>query len=90
MNIFGIPFVGADICGFAGDTTEELCARWMALGSFYPYSRNHNIEGAKSQEPYLWETVAEASRRNLKIRYTLLPYYYTLFYMVFFLSFFPF
>jgi alpha-glucosidase (family GH31 glycosyl hydrolase) len=52
-GMVGIPFVGADICGFLGDTNPALCARWYALGVFYPFSRNHNDLNAIDQEPYV-------------------------------------
>ena len=77
---FGIPLVGADICGFNGNTTAALCQRWMELGAFYPFSRNHNTDDGIDQDPVaLGPAVVEASRKALMVRYTLLPYLYTLF-----------
>ncbi|KAJ7680135.1 glycoside hydrolase family 31 protein [Mycena rosella] len=79
FQIFQIPFVGADTCGFNEDTTEELCNRWMQLSAFAPFYRNHNTKGATSQEPFIWESVTNASIVAMAVRYSLLPYWYTLF-----------
>ncbi|CAF4952244.1 unnamed protein product [Rotaria sp. Silwood1] len=81
FNWFGIPFNGADICGFDKSPTEEMCIRWMQVGAFYPFSRNHNIWKTPDQDPAAWSPSATAIMASaLRIRYTLLPYYYTLFY----------
>jgi alpha-glucosidase len=74
-QMFQIPFVGADTCGFNDNTDEELCNRWMQLAAFTPFYRNHNVKGAISQEPYVWDSVANASRTAIAVRYALLPYW---------------
>ncbi|EGN94282.1 glycoside hydrolase family 31 protein [Serpula lacrymans var. lacrymans S7.3] len=79
FQIYQIPFVGADTCGFHDNTSEELCNRWMQMSAFVPFYRNHNMLGMLSQEPYRWPSVANASRIAIAARYSMLPYWLTLF-----------
>lgn len=81
FGLYGIPLTGSDVCGFFGNTTEQLCSRWLELGAFYPFSRTHNINDSIDQDPYsLGPAVVDAAKVALGMRYSLLPYLYTLFY----------
>lgn len=81
FSLFGIPMFGVDTCGFNGNSDEELCNRWMQLSAFFPFYRNHNDLSTIGQEPYQWASVIDASKSAMKIRYAILPYFYTLFHL---------
>uniref|UniRef100_A0A7I4Y572 P-type domain-containing protein n=1 Tax=Haemonchus contortus TaxID=6289 RepID=A0A7I4Y572_HAECO len=78
FNMFGIPYIGADICGFHGKPSEELCLRWQQLGAFHPFMRNHNVKLAEPQDPAQWPQVVEATKKATFFRYKYLPYLYSL------------
>ena len=88
FNIFGIPFSGADICGFVRNATKEICIRWYNLGIFYPFMRNHNYKKAKDQYPWSFNDsdkkydIISIIRRNINIRYSLLRYIYSQLFLI--------
>ncbi|CAD5120509.1 DgyrCDS9075 [Dimorphilus gyrociliatus] len=82
FQLYGIPFMGGDICGFVGDTTEELCIRWTQVGAFYPFMRNHNNLGGKDQDPAVFSKRAQEAIIDVtKFRYFVMPYLYSLLYL---------
>lgn len=79
MGLCGAPHVGVDIGGFYHNAFGELFARWMEVGTFYPFMRCHTSRGSRAQEPWAFGPAVEAVARGaIALRYRLLPYLYTL------------
>jgi alpha-glucosidase len=77
LSLSGVALCGSDVGGFLDDCTGELLARWMQLGAFMPFFRNHSSLGTHAQEPWAFGPEIEAiCRRYLEMRYQLLPYLY--------------
>ena len=81
MGLSGIPFVGPDIGGYIGDGTKELFTRWMEVGTFSPFMRNHKGFFTTANEPWAYGEETEAiSKTWIGFRYRLMPYIYSAFY----------
>ncbi|GAA5895979.1 hypothetical protein JCM6882_005578 [Rhodosporidiobolus microsporus] len=80
-NIAGIVFIGSDVGGFFGNPTAEMMTRWHQIGTFSPFFRAHGHIDTKRREVYLWdEPYRSIMREAIRLRYQLLPVFYTSFY----------
>ncbi|HEY4335008.1 MAG TPA: TIM-barrel domain-containing protein, partial [Puia sp.] len=81
LGLSGVPFVGPDLGGYIGDGNKELYKRWVEVGVFSPFVRNHREFFANAGEPWAYGEEAEAiSRTYIGFRYRLMPYLYSAFY----------
>ncbi|MFL6656833.1 MAG: TIM-barrel domain-containing protein [Massilia sp.] len=80
LGLSGVPFTGMDVGGFTGTPTPSLYARWMQIGAFNPYFRNHSAYGTKAAEPWTFgDEVLDIARNYISLRYRLMPYLYSAF-----------
>ena len=78
LGLSGFSFAGADVGGFRGSPAPELLTRWMELGAFTPFYRNHGEKNSRFREPWVDGPEHEAIRKKyIETRYRLLPYIYT-------------
>ena len=55
-------------------------ANWTAVGVYFPFVRNHCIDGGRAQEPWAFDQqTLDVCRTAINRRYRLMPYIYTLF-----------
>lgn len=81
FNMFGIPHVGADVCGYRANDemtekeSQELCARWIQLAAWYPFARHHTDEKG-GLEPYNLGDYGEMAAESIRYRYKNLMFMY--------------
>lgn len=80
LGLVGYHFAGADVGGFFGNPSSDLLVRWYQAGAMQPFFRAHAHIESKRREPWLFgPTVLSQIRNALKLRYSLLPLWYTAF-----------
>ncbi|KAG6828839.1 hypothetical protein H0H92_006598 [Tricholoma furcatifolium] len=80
VNIGGFSFAGSDVGGFFGNPDPEMLVRWYQVGAFAPFFRAHAHIDTKRREPFLLDQPYKAIIKDiLRLRYSLLPVWYTAF-----------
>ncbi len=78
MNMCGFFFVGPDIPGFGANADSQLLIRWLQVGVFTPFLRNHCALFCRNQEPWAFDqTTTNIARNLIKFRYAMLGYIYS-------------
>ncbi|OWB55681.1 hypothetical protein B5S28_g1557 [[Candida] boidinii] len=81
LNVVGMQFSGADVAGFFGNPDKELLTRWYQTGIWYPFFRAHAHIDSRRHEPWVaGDPYTTIMREAVKLRYRLLPLFYTQFY----------
>jgi alpha-glucosidase len=81
LGLSGVSFAGPDVGGFMGNPSEQLFTRWMSLGVFTPFYRNHSAWDTRAKEPWAFGLNVERTvKKMISYRYRLLPYIYSSFY----------
>ncbi|MEO6356227.1 MAG: glycoside hydrolase family 31 protein [Ferruginibacter sp.] len=81
MGLSGIPFVGPDLGGYIGDGTKDLFKRWIEVGVFSPFLRNHKGFFTPANEPWSYgEEIEAIAKTFIEFRYRMMPYVYAAFY----------
>jgi alpha-glucosidase len=80
MSLSGLYNVGHDVGGFAGDKPDaELFVRWVQNGVMHPRFTIHSWNDDHTvNEPWMYPQVTPLVRDAIRLRYRLLPYFYTL------------
>lgn len=80
MSMSGLGYIHSDAGGFAqGVRDDELYTRWLQFAVFTPILRPHGSN--HPSEPVFWsKQTQDIVRRYMNLRYSLLPYNYSLAY----------
>ncbi|MCC5930489.1 MAG: DUF5110 domain-containing protein [Cyclobacteriaceae bacterium] len=82
MGMQGLGYMHSDLGGFGGGELfdPELYIRWLQYGVFQPVFRPHAQEHIAPEPVYHDARTMEQARKQILLRYSMLPYNYTLAY----------